>query len=309
MEPNERLNTMLVHANPVPDVNDIDLIDTGAAAYLELVQTRSSELAQIDTKRQSPSEPKRPVGTWLVAAVLIIVVGVAVILLAQSGDDAPLATQPGPSTVPESTPTTAPEVAPTTGVDSTPTTVSASEDPWTQLPTLAFAGGQGTYRTDSFAVPFSVTLPNGWISGGDEFDQVELSPTLVLCGFDPGQTDEQNAACRGVLSVTYFEGPTIDEILGVFGETEGIAPFDVNEVEVGGISTVWIEPAVTGDQPVVVRVDDEMDFLYRPDDRQRIYLVEVGKSKLMITVDDFEDGAFYTESQPILESIVWKEVG
>lgn len=299
MEPNERLNMMLVDANPVPDVNQIDLVDKGAAAYLELVQRRSSELAQLDIKEESSQESKRSVMPWLVAAVLIAVVGLAAIFLAQDGDETPVATEPLPSTVPEAAPPTVADVA--------PTTLAAVEDEWDQMPTLAFAGAEGVYRTDGFGVPFSVTLPDGWIRGDDEFDQVELSPTLRYCGFDPGQTEEQDALCRGVVNVGIVEGPTIDEIVQAFSETDGISPIEVTETEIGGMAGVWIEPSVTGDQPLVVRVDEETDFLLFPGDLLRLYMLEVAGSTVRIDVGDFEDGAFFTESQPIIESLIWRD--
>lgn len=37
----ERLNTLLAHANPVADVSKIDLIEVGAASYLATLEARS----------------------------------------------------------------------------------------------------------------------------------------------------------------------------------------------------------------------------------------------------------------------------
>ena len=89
----ERLNTLLAHANPVADVSKIDLIEVGATTYLATLEQRSSGMTQLDTKRKVDRE-KRSVRPWLAAAVVTIVAGLAIVLLNQ-GDQTPVAGQPG----------------------------------------------------------------------------------------------------------------------------------------------------------------------------------------------------------------------
>ncbi len=93
----ETVMTIFVEANPAPDVDELDLVQTGSAAYLATLAQRSSEMTQVDTRREDQKE-KRTYWPWLAAAMVIVLVGLAVVLLNQ-GDDAPVADQPfGPVT-------------------------------------------------------------------------------------------------------------------------------------------------------------------------------------------------------------------
>ena len=81
----ERLNTLLADANPVPDVSDIDLIEVGATTYLATLEQRSSEVTQLDTKSKDQKAEKTVRQRWLVAAVVVVLAGVALLLVNQSG--------------------------------------------------------------------------------------------------------------------------------------------------------------------------------------------------------------------------------
>ena len=85
----ETVMTIFVEANPAPDVDELDLGQTGSAAYLATLAQRSSEMTQVDTRREDQKE-KRTYWPWLAAAMVIVLVGLAVVLLNQ-GDDAPVA--------------------------------------------------------------------------------------------------------------------------------------------------------------------------------------------------------------------------
>ena len=87
----ETVMTIFVEANPAPDVDELDLVQTGSSAYLATLEQRSSEVTQLDTQRKDQTK-KRSVRPWLIAAVVIIVAGVAFILLNQ-GEEAPVAGQ------------------------------------------------------------------------------------------------------------------------------------------------------------------------------------------------------------------------
>lgn len=100
MKTEEQVWKVVVDSNPVPDVNVYGREQIGGTAYLATLEKRSSEMTQVDTK---PTDEKGsgPKLTWLVAAVLAVVAGVAVIWLNQSNEGAP-ATQPTQSTIVDS---------------------------------------------------------------------------------------------------------------------------------------------------------------------------------------------------------------
>ncbi len=85
----ETVMTIFVEANPAPDVDELDLVQTGSAAYLATLAQRSSEMTQVDTRSEDQNE-KNTYWPWLTAAMIIVLVGLAVVLLNQ-GDDNPAA--------------------------------------------------------------------------------------------------------------------------------------------------------------------------------------------------------------------------
>ena len=94
----EQMKTLFTYANPIPEPEEIDLGEVRGTAYLATLQQRSSNMTQLDTRLTEASEKKRPVTTWLVAAMAIVVIGVVLIFTNQSSD-APVATVPTPTTV------------------------------------------------------------------------------------------------------------------------------------------------------------------------------------------------------------------
>ncbi len=66
--------------NPVPDLDGLGSDALDAAAYLATLETRSSEVTQLDTKPTEQNGDKRSPMMWLVAAAAVIVIGVALIL-------------------------------------------------------------------------------------------------------------------------------------------------------------------------------------------------------------------------------------
>lgn len=79
--------------NPIPDLDGLEPINLDAAAYLATLEQRSSGMTQLDTKQKDQEQKKTVRQRWLVAAVAIILAGVALILINQS-DEAPIADQP-----------------------------------------------------------------------------------------------------------------------------------------------------------------------------------------------------------------------
>ncbi len=79
--------------NPIPDLDELEPVDIDAAAYLATLEQRSSQVIQLDTKQNDQAQKKTVRQRSLVAAVAIILAGVALIFINQSGET-PVADQP-----------------------------------------------------------------------------------------------------------------------------------------------------------------------------------------------------------------------
>jgi hypothetical protein len=90
----------LAHSNPVPDVEDIDLVQVGTASYLATLEQRSSGMTELDTKTRERKDKKRSLVPWLIAAGVAAVIGVAIIVAAQNTGEAPVVDQPTPTAGP-----------------------------------------------------------------------------------------------------------------------------------------------------------------------------------------------------------------
>ena len=74
-------------ANPIPDVELLDMEQIGAARHLATLEQRSSEVTRLDTKTQDNREKnKKNVMAFLVAAVVVIVAGIGFMVLTR-GDE------------------------------------------------------------------------------------------------------------------------------------------------------------------------------------------------------------------------------
>ena len=93
-------------ANPIPDVELLDMEQIGAARHLATLEQRSSEVTQLDTEQTELTSRKRSMMPWLIAALLAAVVGVAIIVSNQNPDEVPFVGEPTPTTVVDAAPTT-----------------------------------------------------------------------------------------------------------------------------------------------------------------------------------------------------------
>ena len=105
MNADERVLMVLARANPMPDTDSLEP-KSDAVTYLATLQSRSSEMTQLDTRPERTSDRRRG-RLVLVAAVVAVLLGVAIVILAQANEEPPVVTNPPvPTTVP---PTTTPD--------------------------------------------------------------------------------------------------------------------------------------------------------------------------------------------------------
>lgn len=72
----ERVMSLLVKANPVPDLGALDAVEVSATRYLAILDQRSSEMTKTEEKTEQPSRRRRrPLTGMAVAAAAVIVLG------------------------------------------------------------------------------------------------------------------------------------------------------------------------------------------------------------------------------------------
>lgn len=97
-----RIAALMDEANPVPDLDIYEVNESDVAAYLATLEQRSKEMTPTDTRPTTEKQSRRPMTLRLATAFLVVVAGVIAILLSQNDGDAPVATDPTPSTADES---------------------------------------------------------------------------------------------------------------------------------------------------------------------------------------------------------------
>jgi hypothetical protein len=89
---------LLVEANPIPEIEELDLIDVGGPEYLATLEQRSSEVTQVDTKQELPTRAPRRGLILGVAASVAVILSASALFLALN-DDEPVAGTTTVSTV------------------------------------------------------------------------------------------------------------------------------------------------------------------------------------------------------------------
>ena len=234
MKTQEQIWTVLVNANPVPDVDVFGRENVEDAAHLAALNQGSSGMTQLSTKQDEPRQSNRRPMAWLAAAAFVAMVGLVVFLLNQGAEESPTATNPVQTTVGEPVPTTTPEAAPTTQPAPT-STVDAAEAEWEAIPIGSFELEIGQqYRTSpgGFFVPLAFQVPP-YDDTADRrlirpFDSAEFvvfachESSEAECGeifiFDPRVSTVEEAV-DSVLSMPgpAFTEPTPIEIAGASG--------------------------------------------------------------------------------------------
>jgi hypothetical protein len=106
---------LLEEGNPATELGEHAWSYLDAAAYLATLHERSSEVTELKTRQPKTDDQSRRLVPALVAALVVVIVGVAILIASQSEEDAPIVTEPTPTTVADAAPTTEP--APETTLD------------------------------------------------------------------------------------------------------------------------------------------------------------------------------------------------
>jgi len=94
----ERVMTLLEHANPVGSFNDFEPVDVDAASYLATLEQRSSEMTQIETLPET-KPPERSRGSLIAAAVAAVLLIATIGIPLTNNDEQPGAASVVPTTL------------------------------------------------------------------------------------------------------------------------------------------------------------------------------------------------------------------
>lgn len=86
----ENVFSLLTEANPIPEIEDLDLMDVGGPRYLATLEQRSSEVTQTDTRPKMPMRAPRRGLVLGIAASMAVILSAAALFVALS-DDEPVA--------------------------------------------------------------------------------------------------------------------------------------------------------------------------------------------------------------------------
>ena len=297
----ERALDLLIDANPYPEVDHFGEGTVDGALFATSLARRNVERARmVDSILEGPAKDRRR-RTWLVAAAAALMIGGAALLALQtSGDEGPVvATTEFSPSVPTSAPP--PSVPSTTALVET--------DSWDALP--VFTGGeQGEFRTGVFFVPVKFTVPSRmwWPKGPEYPDFADLSPEgsappnpypvgISFMDWGAGDIAATIDAITNVPGADYTE-PTST----VIGGAEGMKvtatsfvdslPFH-DSPDNGQCVTRWCEGMLR------IGKGDTVDF----------YVLDVAGNTVTVTVGDKAGGDFARQAQPVLDSIVWRDLG
>ena len=89
MNHEDRVFTLLIESNPIPQVDDLDVGEIGGARYLATLEQRSGEMStkKIDVETPEPRRPRVRRGLLIGAVTVALVVIVGVALAFVTGDD------------------------------------------------------------------------------------------------------------------------------------------------------------------------------------------------------------------------------
>jgi hypothetical protein len=76
---------LLAEGNPATEVAEDASTEVPAATYLATLEQRSSDMTQLETKKDEKQTKRRLTTPWLVAAIAVVVLGVAALVVNQAG--------------------------------------------------------------------------------------------------------------------------------------------------------------------------------------------------------------------------------
>lgn len=294
----ERALRLLSEANPIPDIDSLELHPLEGTRHLEDLELRRREMTDTKTRHHEPPGEKRTM-QWLAVAVIVLVAGLALVFLTRDGAETAETT---PTTVAE-TPTTIAETAPTTGA------VDSAEAAWLELPVLAGPNPlPRTYRTTAFEPAFSVEIRSGWrsappegkgeitLTSSTEFDRLE--------GAEPA---------NGIYFRDFGFGSVEDTIQGF---NSGFAAINLTVTPLGSTSIGGAEGQLLEISPrsQTIFCCDEgsgVTMVFNQGKRYLAHVVDVNGTGVAVIVqapdDDFD--SFQERAQRILDSITWRDLG
>ncbi len=86
MSDERHVMTLLVEGNPATELGDDAWTELNAATYLAMLERRSSEMTQMETKKSPQGTQRRSTTPWLVAAIVVAVLGVAAVVMSRGGE-------------------------------------------------------------------------------------------------------------------------------------------------------------------------------------------------------------------------------
>jgi hypothetical protein len=85
---------LLEEGNPAPGLGDDARVDLDALTYLAAIEQRSQDMTVLETNESREDDSRRKMKPWLVAAVVVVVIGMAVVVFNQI-NATPLVDSPG----------------------------------------------------------------------------------------------------------------------------------------------------------------------------------------------------------------------
>ena len=290
MNTDERVLMVLARANPMPDTGSLEL-ESDAVTYLAALQSRSSEMTQLDTRPESTRD-RRSGRLLLAAAVAAVLLGVAIVIFAQANETPPVATSP--SVPPTVTPTT---VTPTTTPD-------ASEELNPQLQealdvATAFTQGRADLDIEAMSENSVEGHVNGFIVGSLELmpeeldwqDAVGWSIQIEGCEVTNPEVTNTRVECQVLHSNAIseslgegpFEGNYIMRVMYAGDEKLGVAITETTVAEALSF-TFPVQEFTTGTwQPFVAWLEEN-----HPDDLDAMLAGELSPDSLALFVSHGE---------------------
>jgi hypothetical protein len=297
----ERVLKLYAETNPVPSVEGLGLAADEATEYLATFETRSSEVTQLKKRTGEQETTGRSLMPWLVAALLVLVVGV-VALVTNEKDSDPIATTP------------------------TAIAETAANDPLADFEVYPLRGS-GTFTAPQSTVPFALTVPDGWIGS-----PVDGTPArLTLCIPHPDQDFEACHVQGGLaeVGILRLDLGTIDDTREYLTSLDGAVIGSVEEVNVGGAEGIRFEyqndvpdwPSIVTEPPFPVVATTgccQIGIGYGIYGKSVVTLVDVAGTTMTLVyqggstdrghpyLNGFED--HFDEGMAIIDSIFWGDL-